>query len=95
MIKTCQHQRLPVARKAAVTTPSFVAQGDDRVDLPAAGRRAWRGKHFACGLFIAKSNHWVHFHGAARRNVAGGEGHEHEQHDNGDKRQRVFVVHAV
>jgi hypothetical protein len=46
------------------------------------------------GLLVSQSNQGVHAHGAARREVAGGERDDREQDDDTSKGERVGCGHA-
>ena len=54
----------------------------------AAGRRAGHSE-FARGLFVAKSNHRIDFHGAAGRDVRCDKGDGDENEDGEGERQRI------
>jgi len=46
-------------------------------------------------LFIPQSHHRIHFHGAACRDVASGEGNERKQNGNGDEGEGISLANAV
>lgn len=61
----------------------------------ATARQARIRSMFPCSLFIAKSNHRIHPHGAVRGNVAGGEGNERQDDSDAGKGKRVHRTHTV
>ena len=56
-------------------------------------RQRWQAFAFNA-LFVAQSDHGVHAHGAARRDVTCRNGHNNQQHGNADESQRVIRAYA-